>query len=143
MTTVKLVPSSHLFPQVDELSAPFYAAAARGQLLVQRCMECDRLRWTPRPMCPWCLSTCAGWSEVKPTGFVWSFCIVHPPVLPELADRTPFPVALIELEERPTIRMLGDVVDASEERLRIGAPVHAVFEQIMTDIGLIHWRLSD
>jgi uncharacterized protein len=132
--------SSPLFPEVDEFSAPFYAAAADGRLLVQNCQECGRLRWTPRPMCPWCQGLDAGWTEVRPRGTVWSFCVVHPPVLPALADRVPFAVAVVELDDHPHVHMVGDIVghDTASE-LQIGTPVQAIFERLTEDVGLVHW----
>lgn len=141
MSTTGAVPaSSPLFPEVDELSAPFYAAAASGRLLVQRCQQCGRLRWTPRPMCPWCQGLEAGWTEVKPRGTVWSFCVVHPPVLAELADRVPFTAAVVELDDDPRVHMVGDIVGDTVPELQIGAPVEAIFERLTEEVGLVHWK---
>jgi uncharacterized protein len=126
-------------PRIDDYGAPFHAAATKGKLVVQRCASCGRLRWTPRPMCPHCHSLSADWPEVAPIGTVWSFCIPHPPLPPEFAERVPFAVALVALAGHPEIRMIGDLIDVPPATVKIGAAVRAVFEVPGDDVGLVHW----
>lgn len=93
-------------------------------------------------MCPSCGSVDSSWSEVRPTGKVWSFCVVHAPVPHAFADRVPFHVAVVELDEHPTLRMVGDLVDVpSGHTVPIGAPVEAVFDRVSDGMSLVRWRL--
>ena len=48
-------------PLPDEDSRPFWEACRRGELRMQRCARCGRLRFTPRRMCPECLSPECEW----------------------------------------------------------------------------------
>ena len=36
----------------DPLTSGFWAAAARGQLAIPRCVTCGRWVWYPEPACP-------------------------------------------------------------------------------------------
>ena len=129
-------------PPLDEINRPWFQALRAGELRVQRCAGCGRLRHTPRPMCPWCNETAHTWERMSGRGRIWSFVVAHPPVLPVFAKRVPMPVALVELEEDPRIRVVGDLVQGTDPaEVAIGAPVEAVFEAVTEEIGLARWRL--
>jgi uncharacterized OB-fold protein len=133
--------SSRPLPLPDEVTAPFWEGCRRGELLVQRCSECERFRFPPRPMCPHCRSFEAGWVRMSGEGTLYSFVICHPPVLPAFEAQVPFAVALIELSEDPGLRMVGNVVDAAPGSLRIGQKVQATFEEIADGVVLPQWQL--
>ncbi len=75
-------------------------------------------------------------------GRVWSYVVAHPPLLPDYAALAPYNVVLVELDEAPRIRLVGNLVaepgaaigSLPAERLRIGARVRVVF-----DDGLPRW----
>ena len=46
-----------MLPVPDDVSRPFWDGCAAGELRMQACGACGRLRFPPRPMCPWCRST--------------------------------------------------------------------------------------
>jgi uncharacterized protein len=136
-----------LQPVVDEYSQPFWDGTAAGELRVQACGDCGRLRFPPRPMCPWCQSLAADWQVMSGRGTVFSFVVPHPPLLPAYAEVAPFNVVLVELEEDRSIRMVGNLV--TDERapinsidpttIEIGEPVHVVFARISDDVVLPQW----
>lgn len=122
----------------DEDGAPFWRATARGELSVQACGDCGRWRFPPRPMCPHCRSLATRWQPVSGRGNVWSFVVVHPPVLPAWAAAAPYPVAVIALDEDPALRMVGNLVAAAgapvnsvdTAAIRIGLPVRVTFAEV-------------
>jgi uncharacterized OB-fold protein len=77
---------------------------------------------------------------------VWSFVVPHPPLLPAYAELAPYNVIVVALEEDPTIRMVGNLVEDAEgpinaidpATLEIGEPVHVVFAQV-EDVHLPRW----
>ena len=77
---------------------------------------------------------------VSGRGTIYSRVICHPPVLPAFQDRVPYAVVLVELEEDPTLRMLGNVLDCAPEELEIGMPVRVDFQDLDQDISLPQWR---
>ncbi|MFF0082362.1 Zn-ribbon domain-containing OB-fold protein [Streptomyces canus] len=134
-----------LEPVKDTTGAPFWEHAARGELRVQACADCGELRFPPRPCCPHCQSFAEEWRPVSGRGRVWSYVVPHPPLLPDYAAQAPYNVVVVELEEAPRIRLVGNLVTAAGApldsldpgRIRIGARVHVVFAD-----GLPQWVLS-
>lgn len=128
-------------PLPDDATAPFWEACHRHEFVMQRCAACKRLRFPPRPMCPHCQSFDCEWSPVSGRGTVFSFVVAHAPVLPAFQSRVPFPVLLVELDEDPGLRMIGNLLGGPSEALRIGARVEVAFEQIAPDVTLPQWKL--
>jgi len=129
-------------PLPDEVTAPFWEGCRRGELRMQRCAECARFRFHPRPMCPHCLSLASEWVRMSGEGTLFSFVICHPPVLPAFQVQVPFAVALVELAEDAGLRMVGGVLDCAPDRLRIGQKLRVDFEEIADGVVLPQWRLA-
>ena len=127
-------------PQPDDATAPYWDAARRGELVVQHCAECDGPRFPPRPMCPHCRSLECGWRPVSGRGTVYSWVRCHPPVLPAFRELVPLTIVLVELEEDPVLRIVGNLLEASADDVRIGLPVEVTFEQIAPEVALPQWR---
>ncbi|MFE7896069.1 Zn-ribbon domain-containing OB-fold protein [Streptomyces sp. NPDC057424] len=134
-----------LRPVPDTDGAPFWEYAAQGELRVQACADCGELRFPPRPCCPHCQSFDAEWRPVSGRGRVWSYVVAHPPLLPDYAAQAPYNVIVVELDEAPRIRLVGNLVAGAgrplgslpPQSLRIGARVRAVFHD-----GLPQWVLE-
>ena len=139
-----------LLPVIDECSQPFWDGALAGELRIQGCGSCGRLRFPPRPMCPACQSRDVEWRTVSGRGTIYSFVVPHPPLLPAYAAVAPYNVALVTIDEDPLIRLVGNVVadadapinsvDPSE--LEIGAAVRAVFPRVADGVALLRWVVS-
>lgn len=131
-----------LRPVPDADGAPFWEYAAHGELRVQACGDCGELRFPPRPCCPHCQSFDSEWRPVSGRGRVWSYVVAHPPLLADYAAQAPYNVVVVELDEAPRIRLVGNLVAGAGEPLgsfpatglRIGARVRAVFHD-----GLPQW----
>ncbi|MCK8434374.1 hypothetical protein G3I77_15480 [Streptomyces sp. D2-8] len=134
-----------LRPVPDTDGAPFWEYAAQGELRVQACADCGELRFPPRPCCPGCQSFDSEWRLMSGRGRVWSYVVAHPPLLPDYAAQAPYNVVVVELDEAPRIRLVGNLVTGAgrplgslpPESLRIGARVRAVFHE-----GLPQWVLE-
>ena len=113
-------------PIPNELTAGFWSAAARHQLVVQRCGGCGALRHYPQPMCPHCHATEWAWQELSGRGTVHTFTVTHQAFHPAWADRVPFVVATVELEEG--VRMVSDLPSDDLDRVAIGMAVECWFE---------------
>ena len=125
-------------PSPDDASEEFWTAATRHELVLQRCAKCRRFRFPPRPMCPNCRSLASTWERASGRGRVWSWIVAHPPVLPAFAERVPFNVAVIQLEEG--VRMIGNVVECSNEDISEDMPVEVTFEDVEDGVSLPQWR---
>ena len=122
----------------DPVTRPFWEACRRRELRLQRCRDCNRVRFYPAPLCPHCHREEADWVQLSGRGRVASFVVVHPPVLPAFATRVPFAVVLVELEEDPRIRLLGNVLDCAPDEIVIGMPVQVTWEDV-GDVTLPQW----
>lgn len=107
-------------PTIDEagVSGPFWESAGRGQLALQRCEACERYVWYPRARCPHCGSADLKWTDSEGDGAVYAVSVHHRSPLPELADETPYAVALVDLDEG--VRLMARVVDVDAESVAIG-----------------------
>jgi len=108
------IPIPRPVPDVD--NAPFWAGCRDHELRLQRCADCGTVRFPPRPRCHECRSAAATWEVMSGGGVVHTFTICHPPVLPAYADRVPYNVVVVELDDDPSIRFVGNVVAAAGER---------------------------
>ena len=119
-------------PPVNQDNAFFWEGVDRGELLIQRCVSCGRLRHPPRPMCPWCQSL--EWDTVRSSGRgeVYSFVVPHHPQVPSFDY--PYVVAVIELEEGT--RLLSNVVDIEAADVYIGLPVEVRFVAVDDELTL-------
>ena len=113
-------------PVVNADSAPYWEGAREGRLLLQRCGDCGALRFFPRYLCTACGSDRVEWAEASGRGTVHSFTIVHRAAFPEFQARTPYVVALIDLEEGP--RMMTNIVGDDALEVAIGDAVIVEFE---------------
>ena len=127
-------------PQPDDATRPYWEAARRRELVVQRCGSCETLRFPPQPMCDACRSMTVEWVRMSGRGTVFSFVVAHPPVLPAFQERAPFAIVLVELEDDPRLRIIGNLLDAPAEAACIGLPVEVVFEDVTETVTLPQWR---
>ena len=128
-----------LLPELTEETAPFWEGTARGELRVQRCGGCGRLRFPPRPMCPWCRSFDTSWDRMAGRASLWSWAVPHPPLLPAYAEIAPYTAAVVTLEEDPAIRMVG-LLDDDPAAIGFDGPVEVVFPEPVDGVVLPRWR---
>jgi uncharacterized OB-fold protein len=121
---------------------PFWEFAAAGELRLQRCADCATFRYPPAPCCPACVGERAEWVALSGRGRIASWTVFHRQYLPEMP--APYPVVSVETEEGPLL--IGNLVGAGIQDVRIGAAVELVFEPVTfgSEPGnLPQWRLSD
>ena len=90
-------------PERTELTAPYWEALEAGELVFQRCSECGNA-WLPaRTECPRCLAPAWSWEKASGDGRLVSWVVYHRSYHPAFADRLPYNVAIVELEEGPRL----------------------------------------
>ena len=121
-----------LVPLGDEESDGFWEGTAAGELRMQACGSCGRLRFPPRAMCPHCQSTEREWRAVSGRGTIWSFVVPHPPLLPAYSPFAPFPVITVTLEEHPTLRLVGNLMRTADGPINQVDPDSIVIGEAVT-----------
>ncbi|MFD0686480.1 Zn-ribbon domain-containing OB-fold protein [Actinomadura fibrosa] len=126
-------------PEVDRDSAPWWEAVRRHELTVQRCGGCGTLRFPARAVCNRCRSRSWEWTPVSGRARVYSWVVNHQVFMRSMAERVPFPVLLVRLDEGDDLLMYGNLVEGDVAELRVGLPVEAVFVDD-GDQTLVNWR---
>jgi len=114
-------------PLPEDGTEPYWAACNDERLLMQRCDRCQRYRWTPAPICPYCQAAGCTWTPVSGRGRIHTWTVVTHPVHPAAVARVPYVVVEIALDEQPDLRLIGNLVDADPARIAFGARVAAEF----------------
>jgi len=125
-------------PQVTPEMKPFWDAARRHELVVQRCTGCGTHRFPARDICSRCLSRDAAWTPVSGRGSVFSWAIMHKVYHPGFAAEVPYAVVVIELDEGA--RLVSNLVDCAPADIRAGMPVEVVFDDVASDVSLPKFR---
>jgi uncharacterized protein len=123
-------------PGVHRDNRFFWEGVRRGELLIQRCAECGRLRHPPSPMCPACRSLAADAVKSSGRGTVYSYCRPHEPRLPGFDPG--YVVALVELAEG--VRLVSNLVGIDPAAVDIGLPVEVEFVAVDPELTLPMFR---
>jgi len=121
------IEDSFPYPVPEYGAETYWDAANRGELRMQRCADCGRLRWHPAPLCPDCQSTAHEWARLSGRGRVHTWTEIVHPVHPAARSRVPYLVVEIELEEQAGLTMISNLVDATAGDVAIGAAVTVDF----------------
>lgn len=125
-------------------NSPYWDAADRHELCLQKCESCGEYAHPPGPSCAKCGSSDLCWerfgSDIK--GSVYSYIISYRPFLPGFQDDIPQITAIVELERLPKVKILGNILDCKPEEIKIGMPVQMVWVDITEERALPQWKLS-
>ena len=127
----------------DPIAKGFWDAAKEGRLVVQACDDCGAVQYPPELNCHQCYGFEMGWRTVSGRGHVWSWVEVEHPATPALQDFGAYTVALVELDDLPETKLLGNVIDAPPGGTSIGQAVRVVFERTAEDLVQPRWRLAE
>jgi hypothetical protein len=125
-------------PHPTAVSMPFWQAAKRHELQIQRCGKCGAHVFYPREVCPDCLSSDLSWVKVSGKGTLYSYTVAQAPTHPAFAADVPYVIAIVELAEGPHITT--NIVGSKPEELQVGIPVVATFDDVTPEITLVKFR---
>jgi uncharacterized OB-fold protein len=125
-------------PYIHNETKTYWDGAKKHELLIRRCQDCGRHYFYPRDFCPSCLSSNVDWVKASGRGTLYSFTVCHRPAQ-GFEDDVPYNIVLVELEEG--IRMMSTVVGCSEDDLKIGMAVEAIYDDVTSEVTLPKFRL--
>ena len=114
------------FVVADEGDEFFWRSGADGRLRFLGCGACGRIHHPPVPRCPHCGSRDVSPTAVSGRATVATYTINRQPFMPGFDP--PYVIAIVEIEEDPTVRLMTNVVDCEIDDVRIGMPVEVTFE---------------
>ncbi|MDQ2804230.1 MAG: Zn-ribbon domain-containing OB-fold protein [Pseudomonadota bacterium] len=117
-------------PHPTPLSTPYWDGAAEGQLRLQRCTNCGKIRHYPQLLCSSCYSEAVEWIVASGRGTVHSWTVAHHAFHPAFKGDLPYTLVVVDLPEGP--RALGRL----EGEPRIGLPVRVTFPKTAQGVAL-------
>lgn len=136
-----MVSATRPLPNLDRAETkPYWEAARRHELVIQRCRDCQGWIWYPQTVCPSCNSWDLGWERVSGNGTIYSFVVVRHGLHPWFATRLPFVSALVELEEAPHVRLTAEIIECPPEAVFVGMNVEVCFEDVDDKVTLPQFR---
>ena len=132
-------PYSGALPKPTPETQAFWDGAKAHKLMLPWCQDCGMPHFYPRALGPHCLSSKLEWRQASGRGKVHTYVINHKAA--RGFDRTPYVIAVIDLEEGP--RMMSNVVvdgEPTPENVRIDMPVEVFFDDVTDDISLPRFR---
>jgi uncharacterized OB-fold protein len=131
-------------PALDDANRAFFTA---GTLVLQQCQSCGHVQHPPEDVCESCQGFELGGFESRGRGRVESVVVVDHPVHPALADRVPYAIVLVSVDDAPGVLLAGNVVEAPPESIGIGNAVEVVFESVADPEGgpalqIPQWRIA-
>jgi uncharacterized protein len=109
------MPAPTFAPPDNEFTRPFWDGIAAKELRLPRCSACHVWQWYPLPGTDHCPGAQVEWTPVRPLGSIFTFTVVRRPFLPSTTKSdVPLTTVLIELDDTPGIRLVGQLVDNVE-----------------------------
>ena len=122
-------------PEIDLTTQGFWAAAADGRLVADRCRACGEIAPHPRGFCPSCWSEDVEEVELSGRAELYTYSVVHANPMPPFRDLVPYVTAIVTLAEGP--RMLTRLVGIDPAEVEIGMSLVATFERVDDGEGLV------
>lgn len=115
-------------PLINALTQPYWQAAARGELALQRCQNCRHWIHFPEPRCPGCTSQDLSFETVSGQGEIETFSVIHRSFVQGFDD-SPYAIAWIALPEQMGLRVMSNIINCPLDAITIGHAVTLCFEK--------------
>lgn len=116
-----------VLPRVTPSNQHFWQGGAEGELRFRRCTACGFYIHPPSPRCPECLGKDLEVAAVSGRATVATYTLNHQPWVP--APDHPYAIAIVEIEEQPSLRLMTNIVNCPPDDVHIGMQVRVCFEE--------------
>jgi len=130
--------SGKFMPRSRPETASWWEACRQEKLMIQRCSQCGAFQFYPRIVCTSCMSEQIEWFQASGRAKVLTYTICRLPVAQAYAADVPYVVALVQLEEGPT--MMSNIVQCDPESVVSSMPLEVVFEAWSDEITMPQFR---
>ena len=125
-------------PIVNPWVKPFWDAARKEKLIIQKCQDCNNHIFYPRIACPHCFSDKVEWVEASGKGTVYSYTVVTNNAPSAFIADMPFVIAIVKLEEG--VQMLSNIIKCNPDDVVCDMPVEVTFEKLYNEFTLPKFR---
>jgi len=125
--------SPRRLPKPTPESQHFWDGTKEGELLLQKCGDCEQTYFPPRPFCPCCGSRIVSVFKASGKASLYSYVISHIPVPGFVGPQS---IAVVTLDEGP--RLMTNIIgcEQTEEVLKLDMSLQVTFEKQNDDITL-------
>ena len=130
-------------PVSDPLSKPFWDACNEQRLVLQTCIQCNRLHYPPTQKCQKC-GSCEhlAWTEVQGKGHIDVYFVIRDSRIRGFRSAQPINFAVITLDQDPGINFLSNLPGTPPGEVPVGSPVELMFERTSTGQMIPEWRVA-
>ena len=133
-----------IIPVPDELSQPFWDAVNERRLILQNCTDCDTLQYPPQLDCPGCEEgDTIEWVEVEGRGHIAAYIVIEDGRLNRRMPDQPYNLALITLDQDPTVNFYSNLPGVPPYEVPVGAAVEVMFEEVAPGQLIHEWKLVE
>ena len=143
---------------IDVENLEFFRWCGKGEIRLQKCIDCGLLRYPPTTACPWCTQPESTWEPVEGKGTLHSYGEVHHAILSQFREHLPYMMILVELDtqrgapsEYEAIRFVGNLSEAdgtlaTPETVRsagIGTRLKVVLKDVGDGFAIPLWAVDE
>ena len=129
-------------PVPNEWTRPFWEAARRNSLELQRCQSCHSFQHPPYATCVKCVSVDLKFEPVRGIGSIYAYTIMYHTGDKRFAPAVPYASIIVELDDAPGALMAGNLLGVPYTEAKVGRPVEVVFEKLNDEITLPQFKLA-
>jgi uncharacterized OB-fold protein len=129
-------------PVPNEWTKPFWDAAKRRVLALQRCQACKHFQHPPYATCVRCMGTELAFEPISGKGTIYAYTIMYHTGDKRFASAVPYASIIVEPDDAPGALMAANLLDAPYTEAKVGRRVEVVFEPLNDDITLPQFRLT-
>ncbi|MEO5840422.1 MAG: OB-fold domain-containing protein [Acidimicrobiales bacterium] len=122
--TPRYLPPQWTLPAINDHNEAFFTS---GELRLETCRSCGSVQHPPIAVCIECGGLEHDYIATTPAGRIDGFTIVHHAVHPLLAEKVPYNVVVVALDDHPDLRVVGNVIDVAPESVQNGARVRCTW----------------
>ena len=130
-------------PVPDQWTKPFWDAAKRESLELQRCQDCGHFQHPPYPTCLNCMSIDLKFEPVGGSGTIYAYTFMYHTGDKRFASAVPYASIVVELDDAPGELMAANLLGVPHTEAKVGRRVEVVFEPRDDEITLPQFRLAD
>ncbi|HXJ82144.1 MAG TPA: OB-fold domain-containing protein [Candidatus Methylomirabilis sp.] len=129
-------------PVPNDLTKPFWDAARRSVLALQRCQECRHFQHPPYATCVNCMGIDLAFEPVSGKGAIYAYTIMYHAGDRRFAAAIPYASIIVELDDAPGALLAGNLLEAPYTEAKVGRRVEVIFEPLNDEITLPQFRLA-
>jgi hypothetical protein len=130
-------------PVPDQWTQPFWDAAKREVLELQRCQSCGHFQHPPYPTCLNCMSIDLKFEPVGGAGTIYAYTFMYHTGDKRFASAVPYASIVVELDDAPGALMAANLLGVPHTEAKVGRRVEMVFEPQNDEITLPQFKLAE